>query len=793
MKMIKYACTLILALSVLNVQAQLTVTDNQSAAALANALVGEGVTISNPSLNCDGLANGLFEGISNLGIDSGIILTSGEASAIAGPVVGAGADDAGPFPYPPGDADLDNILDGITSTDACVLEFDFIPSGDTVRFNYVFGSTEYQGWSCSSFNDVFGFFISGPGYASPFNIATIPGTDIPICVNSTTGVPALNGTPPGTACTGMGAGSPFDEYYIDNMGGSTVNFGGFTTVFQAVAQTVPCETYHLKLAIGDGTDASLDSGVFLEAGSLSSPSIGGETESGQGVETPYSSTVRGCPPAHLIISRSGSTSVPLTVYFNKTGSAVPGVDYADFADSVVIPAGQSSASVAVQALSPGSGGTVQAVFEILSPYICGGTSGSVVDVDTITIFDSLHVNILQNDTTICLGASISLTVEGESYYSYQWTPAGTIDNPVGTNVTATPSVSTVYIVQGWIQGIVCPPATDQVVVNVEPGPELNLGPDLTLCTYDTAYIYAAVTPTSDNYTYTWTPGTFLNDSTGSYAIYHNDFPSGNDSIVVTATTAVGCKGVDTIRITVNAGEFLQNVVADTGVCPGTVFGYNIEGAEAYLWVPGNGLSDAAVGNPVVTPITSEDYMLYGYAKGCVDSAELHLEVHPAAQIRLADSVTIYPGESYRMDPQGNCLYYEWFPPSGLSASNIADPLATPEVRTRYFVKGTTEEGCEATDSIDVLVSTESLLDVPNAFTPAGGDFRIIRRGEAVLKVFAVYDRWGQKVFETTNIDEGWNGLFNNKPQPVGVYLYRVEAVTKAGTVFTKNGNVTLLR
>src|SRR5690606_13132722 len=129
---------------------------------------------------------------------------------------------------------------------------------------------------------------------------------------------------------------------------STITYNGMTQIFTASAQVVPCETYHLKLAIADASDDWLDSGVFLEAGSLSSPSISSESESGQGVETPYSSTVRGCPPAKLIVSRTGSTAYPLTVHYNILGNAINGVDYVEIPDSVTRPDGQSSVRVGLR-------------------------------------------------------------------------------------------------------------------------------------------------------------------------------------------------------------------------------------------------------------------------------------------------------------------------------------------------------------------------------------------------------------------------------------------------------------
>jgi hypothetical protein len=168
----------------------------------------------------------------------------------------------------------------------CVLEFDFVPSSDTVTFNYSFGSEEYLAWVNTTFNDVFGFFISGPGitgiYSSPpgfpngsQNIAVVPNSNplLPITVSSVH--PGYNG-----------------QYYNS---GTTISYNGYTDVFTALAVVQPCETYHIRLAIADGSDDYLDSGVFLEANSFSSPVIGvsafGVNIGSDSLEIPCNSTI----------------------------------------------------------------------------------------------------------------------------------------------------------------------------------------------------------------------------------------------------------------------------------------------------------------------------------------------------------------------------------------------------------------------------------------------------------------------------------------------------------------------
>jgi gliding motility-associated-like protein len=171
-------------------------------------------------------------------------------------------------------------------------------------------------------------------------------------------------------------------------------------------------------------------------------------------------------------------------------------------------------------------------------------------------------------------------------------------------------------------------------------------------------------------------------------------------------------------------------------------------------------------------------------------------VYSGAVIYLGDSVTLYPGETYQIQPQTNCTSFSWFPPAGLDNAHISNPLASPQISTKYVVHGQTEWGCKAADSISIYVDPETLLAIPNAFTPGNGpnnEFKIIKRGIATLKYFRIFNRWGNMVFETDNIDKGWNGEYNGVPQPFGVYIYEIEAVTSTGRTFQKHGNTTLIR
>ena len=199
--------------------------------------------------------------------------------------------------------------------------------------------------------------------------------------------------------------------------------------------------------------------------------------------------------------------------------------------------------------------------------------------------------------------------------------------------------------------------------------------------------------------------------------------------------------------------------------------------------------------PVVNPVATKVYTVYGRdVNSCYDTQMVKVTVNPEAVIELPETIKVYPGQEYRMEPKGNTLHYTWFPPVGLSRSDISDPMITADVNTRYYVTGRTEAGCEASDSVDVIVMPDSRIDMPNAFVPGlNSTLKVLHLGDAKLKSFSIYNRWGVKMFETEDVNEGWDGRYNGEAQPMGVYVYTIEAVTPKGKVFVKQGNVTMLR
>ncbi|MBL4658522.1 MAG: choice-of-anchor L domain-containing protein [Flavobacteriales bacterium] len=302
------------------VNAQLTVSNSAPYDSvnylLQNVLMANGITISNvtydgSSLNpVDTVAGtiGYFDGSnSNIGIAYGVLINTGRISDAPGP------NDSGSDGFDnllPGDPDLDilaaQVLPSPAPTfNAAVLEFDFVPSGSVAYFRYVFASEEYNEFVCSGYNDVFGFFVSGPGIGGPFsngaqNIALIPGTGNYVAVNSVNnGTVGSAGSAPNCGFNGLNN----SVYFVDNeaLGGQTVQYDGFTVPLTMSIAVTPDSTYHLKIAIADAGDGIYDSGIFLEGGSF-----------GGTVATPFSLSAASIVPDSCGINSTGSINLAIS-------------------------------------------------------------------------------------------------------------------------------------------------------------------------------------------------------------------------------------------------------------------------------------------------------------------------------------------------------------------------------------------------------------------------------------------------------------------------------------------------
>jgi hypothetical protein len=519
-----------------------------------SVLLGSGVSAAGITFNGDPMQIGFFDGTAtNLGVDSGLVLTTGSIQQLVTGVMGAPNSTAT-------DPDLLTVANSVPPLigqsftvsglhDIAVLEFDFVPTSDTLLFNYIFGSDEYLQWVNTKYNDVFGFFLSGPGitgsYSSPpgfpngsINIAVVPGSnpELPITVSSVNNV--LN-----------------NQFYFHNQNVTpqTVDCNGFTTLFTASASVECGETYHIRLAIADGSDDDLSSFVFLEANSFTSPTL--TIENSLSIDTtnmlfiPCDTTV-----TLTAISNSGAT------FLWNTGS--------------------SDSSITVSAGDYWVYGVDTANCSLVSDTV------SVLQPTPPTLPSPASQTICEGDIPVDIAAD---TVFNPSY-TYAWSPSTYLSTPnaYSTSFSASPASSLTYYIDVMDTNNCI--AQDSLYITVVPMPTINASADQQICyggMPDTISV-----DTLAGATYAWSPPLNLVDPDSAQTAFSSGLTS-TTTFVVTVNSAP-CVIQDSLVVVVDPLPTVDLQLTPDSLCEGdtlqlqavsSVAGlYQFQELQGGLWV-----------------------------------------------------------------------------------------------------------------------------------------------------------------------------------------------------------------
>ncbi|MBI2967724.1 MAG: choice-of-anchor L domain-containing protein [Bacteroidetes bacterium] len=587
--------------------AQLNFNTSLNASQLAQQLAGPGVIVSNATLNCPQGAFGSFSNgaTTNIGIGSGIILTSGDVTVAQGPdnSEGAGIDN-----FAAGDPDLD-ALAGAATYDACALEFDIVPLCDTISFQYVFGSEEYLEFVNAGYNDAFAFFISGPGFGAPTNIAEVPGAPgIPVSIDNVNDI-------------------SYSQYYVNNDFGTSIQYDGFTTVIDATAIVQPCETYHLKLVIADAGDGILDSGVFLEQNSLQC----GFVTSVEALEN----SIESCGDSGLFtFCRPTADATPLTINYTIAGTSINGTDYQTIPASVTIPAGQTCTTLVVVPIQDAITEGDETIRIIYQPGPC-----PVMDTTIMLINEDAEIDPGPG-ATFCSGDSALIGPSPQGGWIYSWSPTTGLSNPNSAQTwvslfnSGSTNITQTYTLTANMG--ICN-ATGTVTVTVTPGPDANFTAATPVCLGQSIQFNNTSVPfqtciglcpgpppfcicTDNLTTYFWD---FGNGNTSTIEDPSYTYPSaGTYTVTLTMTdVTTGCSGMATQTVVVqNSGTLTLTVSPDVTVCAGQSYTITVTGASTYNWSsnpPGFTSTSSTI---VVTPSVTTTYLVSGNS-GCGSGTE----------------------------------------------------------------------------------------------------------------------------------------------------------------------------
>lgn len=769
----KLILTFILGFLSYTVMAQLQTSGGQSPAQLVqNVLLGTGVEVFNVNYSGASQAIGTFNATNaSIGIDEGIIMTTGTINpGPNGPHGPNNKENAGIDNGAGGYGQLSNLVNKQTFN-ATLLEFDFIPLSDTVRFKYVFASEEYPEFVGSQFNDVFAFFISGPGIpGGTQNMAIISGTNEPVTINNVN----QNKNTAYYQYNGDGNTAPYNNnpYYVQ--------YDGFTKPMEAVAKVECGETYHLIIAIADVADAIYDSGIFLEKNSLNSE---------QPVKVNYNLTnnpygdgqtmAQNCTSAIITVTRSGTKiNQALTVPINISGSAVEGLDYSSVPTSVTFAPGQSTVSFTIDALNNTAlTGVVNLVMEFEIEDACGG-----LEYQTIELFikpvDPVSIT-LDDQSLLCPGEEIELIPEatgGGGAYSYSWSTGET-----SPTIMVNPSTTQTYTVSVTDEclnetanatAVVSVPVHDPLLISAT----ADIVED---CPYVPHNLFVEVLGGSGTYTYEWT-----NSEGDVISIFAEAevAPRETSTYTVVVTDLCGYSDTTEVTVTILSPPLLLDITPPQQICPGdsvllTVYPTGGFGAYYYYW-PHSGETTQSVwvkpeSNSTYTVIVKDDCQTFQVqTETAVTVVQPDADFNPITDPRFIGLPITFQNLS------NNGQSYEWDFGNG-STSTEVHPNNTYTVPGTYDVLLITTDRFGCVDSITkpITILEEFYLYIPNSFTPDDNRINSVFSVSAIGVVefyIRIFNRWGELLYESNDVDFEWDGIYDNERVQDGTYVWRID-------------------
>lgn len=288
---------------------------------------------------------------------------------------------------------------------------------------------------------------------------------------------------------------------------------------------------------------------------------------------------------------------------------------------------------------------------------------------------------------------------------------------------------------------------------------------------------------------------------------HNYDTTGTYNVSLIATTANGCKDTTVVQV-----DFVGTAGAISGpqtICVGSNAQLTASGGFAYSWSPGTGLNNPNIANPLASPDTTTTYTVFitqvnPLGDTCTQSLSTTVTVFDPSTFPLsatADQDTITEGGSTILHAiTDSSLTIIWSPAGSLNNAGSFNPVAAPETTTTYTLTIVDSSGCPRTTTITIYVLSmkcnTDLVFVPNTFTPNGdgqNDVLFVRSNSVQELYFAVYNRWGQMVFETNDINIGWDGTYKGMKADPAVFAWYLRAKCYNGDEIKKKGNTTLIR
>jgi len=685
----------------------ITVNDNLTDELLVDVLTTSQTIVNIDSIICPegGLGTFIAGDNTDLGLENGIILSSGLATNAVGP------NNQGAIGFThgsPGDSDLDffsSLNNGNLSQDACVIELDVFAATDELRFEYIFGSEEYPEFvfNPGGFNDIFALLVKGPGIIgdpaidNQQNVAVIPGTNEFVEINTVN--PELNW-----------------EFFRNNINGASVQYDGLTSGFLGTEKTLtasipvePCNNYKLKFAIADRGDGAFDSGVFIGELRGGVPSISYNSFFGT------NDLIEDCSGLEdsIFVQLNNPLEEAQNYTVNISGTAIRDIDYIlSIPDLITIPAGQTEIGFSIIPITDLiNEGEETIIISLSNDFGCGE-----IDLENIEIkirdTPLIEVNMGADTALVCLAdTSNSITLTATGATDYTWSPSNIFNDNTGAAVIATPLEDGFVSVIGQLGPLSTCVAVDSIfLLRVFPELSIEVEGSTGICQGDTIQLNA--TNNVDGLNFFWSPD---NDLSNPNDPITDAFPNFNQTYVA-SIGVTGCIVTDTIEIEVNDFDF-PNLISDTTICQGSpielanqIFFTSTE----YSWTPTETIEDPTVSNALAIPEETTTYVLTASSQSdfCSRMDSVTVTVIAAAIDITNDTTFLCLGDTIPLQtnivPLNNPIV--WSPNDGfISDINSPNPTVFPTTSTTYFATLETP-ACLIVDSIFIQVDSLPVVD-----------------------------------------------------------------------------------
>lgn len=442
---------------------------------------------------------------------------------------------------------------------------------------------------------------------------------------------------------------------------------------------------------------------------------------------------------------------------------------------------------------------------VVSPFTTTTYTVIVCNSDGCTDDTTIAVNVFEpysidagNDVDICINDSVSLSVVSkDTMMNFVWQPGKFLSDSTTSSPSASPTVTTTYTVTGTDRNGCT--VSDNIVVTVNLLPPVSAGEEAKMCLGSPIKLSA-----SGAVQYDWEPKPSI--ITGANTANPLVFPTDTAYFYVTGTDSKGCSAKDSVRVNV-LKSFKTKVSNDTCVCLGKSVRLSAGDSSGYIykWFTSQqgGLSETNTCCPLASPTVSSTYtVIVADELRCYnDTQNVEVCIYPSPRVDAGKDEVLLSGTSVKLNAvnlnEPGAGVYTWIPDSTLSCSDCQSPVAHPLVHTTYTVTLADRNGCIAKDSMVVSVScNEQVFLIPNAFTPNGdgkNDYFMIQAEGVTQFHLTIRNRWGEVVFETKDLKQGWDGKVKGKMADPNVFIYQLEAACSTGEIIQKTGNVTLLR